>query len=510
MISHEVKPLLLIRADADGTIGSGHVMRSLALAREWRQQGGEAIFMGRISDGPLRERIFAEGCQLRLLSAAHPDPSDQETAVAWLHAERGQQGWVLVDGYHFDTGYHDAIRATGWSLLVIDDFAHLPKYHADILLNPNAYAHGLSYHMNPGVCTLLGSRYAPLRREFRSAREQAHRVTAQGRRILVTMGGADPDNVTCRAVDALLSVAKADMEVKIVIGPLNPHHHTIGDRLTNANFQAELLTSVSHMASLMQWADLAISAGGSTCLELATMGVPMVLTVLADNQERVAESLAMHGAAINLHWHHTWQTKQMAQVIKELLADPAKRQQMAENGQRLVDGQGSERVVRTMRLFHFSLRPATENDCETIFQWANDPQTRAASFHPKAIIWQEHCHWFATLLADRDYIFFIAVSSEGRAFGQVRFALGGNRDALISVGLDRDSRGTGIGSHLIRRACDQVMANRDLSKVRAMIRPENSVSIRAFTKAGFRDTDQGELSAQQPVIMEYTQESTAR
>jgi len=39
-------------------------------------------------------------------------------------------------------------------------------------------------------------------------------------------------------------------------------------------FVFRLFSSVNNMSELMSWADIAISAGGSTCWELAYMGLP--------------------------------------------------------------------------------------------------------------------------------------------------------------------------------------------------------------------------------------------
>lgn len=499
-------PLLIIRADADVATGSGHVMRCLALAKEWQEHGGEAIFWGRINAGPLRERIAAEGCRLRLLPALHPDPADLAAVVAWLREEHGQPGWVVLDGYHFDAGYHDAIRALGWSLLVVDDYAHLPEYHADILLNPNAHAEELSYNTDAETLRLLGTRFAPLRREFYLARQQERIVADRGCRILVTMGGADQDNVCGRVVDALLAMGRNDLEVKIVSGSLNPHRQDLAKRLEKALFEAELLVAVAEMAPLMQWADLAISAAGSTCWELATLGVPMLVTVLAENQERVAASLEAHGTAINLGWFHAWQPGQVAGVIEGLLADQEQRRRMGENGRWLVDGRGSERLVHAMHAVHFSLRLATVEDCALVYQWANDPQARAASFRPAFISREEHCRWFAERLADPAHVFFLAITADDRPLGQIRFAV--DRDeAMISISLAKDFRGAGLGPRLIRHACRLVMDAKSLRKIRALIKEENSSSIQAFSRAGFRRTGTAKHFDRPAVAMEYTREN---
>lgn len=502
------KHLLIIRADADGLIGSGHVMRSLALAQEWRKQGGEVVFFGRVTAESLAERIQAAGCRFQPLPVTHPvsADADMEAMIAWAGREKAEPDWLVLDGYHFDPASHDAIRAIGWSLLVVDDYAHLPGYHADILLNPNAYAGDLPYTTNAETLRLLGVRYLPLRQEFRQDRAEKHAVVAQGRRILITMGGADPDNAGGLVLAALAAMDRSDLEVKIVVGPLNPHGPSLQEQLAGLSFQGEVLSPVTTMAPLMRWADLAVSAAGSTCWELAALGVPMLVTVLADNQERVAASLEEHGVALNLGWFHGWQPEQVAAMTGDLLADHDKRQQMSQRGRQLVDGRGCERLTQIMHLFHFSLRPAAGEDCRLVYQWANDPQVRAVSFHSEAISWEEHCRWFHEYLAAADHVFLIAVAVDGQPLGQARFVVDGD-EAIISVSIARQFRGLALGVPLVRRACRQVMAEKNIIAVRALIKKENQQSIKMFSAAGFKRMAMDPSGNQLAVVMEYRKES---
>jgi len=506
--------LLVLRADADSSIGSGHVMRALALAQEWQGQGGEAVFVGYIKSEALRQRLESNGFQVRSLLAAHPDSQDLTSFLPWLHERQSQAGWVVLDGYHFDPSYHQAIRAAGWPLLIIDDYAHLPAYHADILVNPNAYGSAMHYQAEDQTLLLLGARFAPLRKEFQQALVsqddgERERYCSPGRRILVTMGGADPDNVTEKVISALQAMGSCDLEVKIVVGPLNQHRQALGEHLHRTGLDAEILSSVTDMPSLMRWADLAISAAGSTCWELAALGVPMAVTVLADNQERVAASLADHGVAVNLGWHHAWQVDLAGKILLDLLGSIQQRQEMGHRGQKLIDGLGCERLTQAMRGYYFSLRAATEEDCEIVFQWANDPLTRVVSFSRESISWQEHRRWFAARLADHNHIFYIAITSGGLPMAQARFSLMENGEAVISVSLAREFRGVGLGSRLIRLACKQAMTERPFNKIRALIRQGNAASLHAFTQAGFRQQGAVEVSGQQAVAMDYTLEGVA-
>src|SRR5207245_1177027 len=104
--------------------------------------------------------------------------------------------WLVLDGYHFDPAYQEGARASGLRLLVIDDVVHQARYSADILLNQNLDAEHLRYRAGANTELLLGPRYALLRQEFLGWQRWDRSISPVARRVLVTVGGGDPDNVT--------------------------------------------------------------------------------------------------------------------------------------------------------------------------------------------------------------------------------------------------------------------------------------------------------------------------
>lgn len=85
---------------------------------------------------------------------------------------------------------------------------------------------------------------------------------------------------------------------------------------------------------------VAITAGGSTCWELAYLGVPSLVITLADNQRGGGEMMAAAGAGLDCGWHHELQPNTLARLVKELFADQRQRLAMSRVGRALVDGQG--------------------------------------------------------------------------------------------------------------------------------------------------------------------------
>lgn len=335
-------PSLLVRADADTIRGSGHIMRCLALVQVWCARGGLVFFLTRCVNQDLRERIQAAGASfLPLVGNA-----DLETTL--LSMTEVKASFVVLDGYDFDLDYQRALRTAGCPLMVIDDIVRLPCYEADILLNQNLGAVHLGYNCNADAALLLGPEYALVRREFVVWRSRLHTVPETARKILVTLGGSDADNLTLKVIHALRQLEIARLQIRVVAGPANPHIEELRDAVGAFSGNVELLTSVSEMAALMSWADLAVTGAGSTCWELACVGLPAVTLVIADNQRAIAEELGAAGVVFNLGWHEEVSAERIATTVDGLLYSSFRRLRMSQTGRAVVDGKGAERVAAAL------------------------------------------------------------------------------------------------------------------------------------------------------------------
>jgi len=142
----------------------------------------------------------------------------------------------------------------------------------------------------------------------------------------------------------------SEFEIKIVVGCSNPHVEQLKSEIDNRESKIELVVNATNMPELMAWADVAISSGGTTVLELCFMGLPSLVLVLADNQNDMAASLADLGAAVNLGLAYDVDLKMAGDVVQDLIADQERRANMSERGRLLVDGLGSSRVASALEL----------------------------------------------------------------------------------------------------------------------------------------------------------------
>jgi UDP-2,4-diacetamido-2,4,6-trideoxy-beta-L-altropyranose hydrolase len=339
---------LLVRADAGARMGTGHLMRCLALAQAWQDAGGSCLFLAAELPAALRDRLAAERMPTRSALAEPGSAADSEQ-TSRLAYEIGAE-WAVVDGYRFGTGFQRALKQAGLCVLAIDDYGHCEHYHADLVLNQNVHAEEALYRRRePSTRLLLGTDYVLLRREFLQDRNREHRVPAVGRNVLVTLGGADPENITETVVRALDLVQVDGLEAVVVVGGSNPHLDAVRIAVARSRPWVELRVNVTDMARLMAWADAAVTAGGSSVWEFALLGVPALGIGRARQETELLRGAAAGGIIVDLGSHLDVTPEVIAGRLTRLLRDPHERGRLSEAARRAVDGLGPQRVLQAMR-----------------------------------------------------------------------------------------------------------------------------------------------------------------
>lgn len=474
---------LIVRTDASADIGTGHLMRCLALAEAWIETGGSVTFACALIPEKLRERLRARRIEVLEITEEPGSVGDADRTASY--AQQVKAEWVVVDGYRFDAHYQRKIMDHGLRLLFVDDYGHADYYWADLVLNQNCQATPELYaNRQPNTGLLLAESFVLLRSEFRRWRAWTRTVNSTASKILVTLGGSDPDNVSLQVLRAIEDCRCGGTETVIVAGPGNRYIESLDKAVRDSAANITLKINVEDMAALMAWADIAVAAAGTTCWELAFMQLPALLIAIADNQVAVAERAAEAGCGLDLGTRDKLSAGQLSRAIAGLLAGSSMRTGMASAGRRLVDGLGAARVVTRMQNRSIRLRPASIEDGELLFRWRCDPVVAQVSFSTGEPDWDGHVQWLGARLQDADCLLHIAESSDGRPIGQVRFDVE-DCNADISISLDSALRGEGLGPEVIRLACERLFAERAVQVVYATIKSNNAASIRAFMRAGF-------------------------
>ncbi|MEZ0171827.1 UDP-2,4-diacetamido-2,4,6-trideoxy-beta-L-altropyranose hydrolase [Microvirga sp. TS319] len=349
---------VFIRADASPQIGTGHLVRCRTLASELRARGADVRFICRAHPGHANKLVEDEGFRVMALPPPVRDAQAGPGYSAWLGVsqdedakqtlggmEGGGADLLIVDHYALDAHWERAVQRGARRIMVIDDLANRP-HDCDILLDQTYGAEASDRYKGlvpPDCMLLLGPRYALLRPEYRLL---GPRLRDKVERVLVFFGGADIDNVTGLALDALAAPELSKLDVDVVIGPANPHREAIEVKAARRG-RVVLHQPRPHLADLMSRADLAVGAGGATTWERLCLGLPAIIVAIAGNQVQASRALSAAGL-IDYAGELSAVTVQSLRERISALLDRERLSYLSRIGPSAVDGWGALRTAELL------------------------------------------------------------------------------------------------------------------------------------------------------------------
>lgn len=354
----------LFRVDASHEIGSGHVMRCLALADEIANRGGRATFATRHISGNLIELIKDRG---HLTIALGKGLSSTETSVQkndracssinWkidaLDTINQIEGkvfdWLVVDHYSLDINWETTLRKHTRKILVIDDLANR-KHDCDVILDQNLGRYSYQYDslLRVPAKKLIGPKYALLRPDFAQNRNAslARRNHNSITNILLSMGGVDQGNISGKVLAVLNEIElSSEIKINVVVGAASPWNAELAKQAKGLRHETIIYKNVANMAELMAKSDLAIGAAGITALERCALGLPTILFLLADNQKENFSALEAIGAAKKATQTHLEDPDSFLKLLKTSAQDL---QKMSGKSASICDGMGCLRTLHAL------------------------------------------------------------------------------------------------------------------------------------------------------------------
>ena len=511
---------IVIRTDASPAIGTGHVMRCLTLANALARKGVGVSFICREHEGNLCDLIEEQGFTVHRLPAPERGFEADATPAhaAWLGAtwqeDARQTGaairtlgvkpdWLVVDHYALDYRWEEALQPLVGRIFVIDDLADR-AHDCVLLLDQNLFADLQTRYAGkvPADCRLLlGPEYALLQPFYAELHDRIPPREGPVRRILISFGGADRDNLTGRALAAFLSLNRPDIDVDIVISGSSLYAPLIQDQVAgHANIH--LHSNLPTLATLMARADLAIGAAGTTSWERVCLGLPTLVVTLAENQRPIADELHRLGLVRWLGHKDEVSEHGIRQALAELIEEGIDKE-WSLRCRATVDGKGVDRVGAVLTITTetpLRVRHARLSDEALLLNWANDPETRQNSFSPDPIPAEDHRRWFYSRLRDLDGCrLYVVETEDGIPIGQVRFE---RQDPAweISYSIAPQFRKRGLGRPLLKAALLKMRSEYPGALVLGRVKPENLPSRKIFESLDFDTLSDGGGVAYQRVL----------
>lgn len=343
--AYEGQTVIGIRADANDTIATGHIMRCITIARQLRKKGCRVLFF--TADEGAGKLLSAAGMEQICL---HSQWDQMEEEIPRLRQMLSLSGirTLLVDSYQVTPAYFEGLR-DAVQLIWIDDCFDV-VCPVDVLINYNAYHERFPYKETYGEKTrlLLGPDYVPLREEFGRKSLPDSRSEDGTFSVLLSSGGGD-------AQDALLGILQRAVETEglekavfhTVVGGRHPRERELVS-FAEKHPNVKLYQPCRDMAGLMALCDGAVSAAGTMLFELSAMQVPTVFFVSADNQRYDKEFFAEQERMLfagDIRQDREACINAVCDGIRRLITDVSLRERMKEKLSEVTDGRGAERIA---------------------------------------------------------------------------------------------------------------------------------------------------------------------
>ena len=309
----------VFRADASLAIGTGHVMRSSAIAEELIARGEEVIFVGLISDLPwVADRIGQLGFT-EIFENPMKFVSKRESDV------------LLLDSYEIDI-QDPFIASERWMHIITIVDEQTPNYDCDLRIHPGLDA---SWVGDSKVPILAGPNFIP----FRSSLSRMAATTNQNNlvpKIAVVAGGSDPYKLVFEIASVLAQIRET-FDVLLFSNSL---------KVEDFDSRFQVIEIGSRLDDLTQNADIVFTTSSTSSLEFLARGLCVGVACAVDNQKQYYESLGRLGAAAQIGFRNSSNEWVLDfETIHALVTSKNQREILKLKSASLIDFNGAGRIV---------------------------------------------------------------------------------------------------------------------------------------------------------------------
>lgn len=454
----------------------GHLMRTIALGAEAIAQGWGVTIAGDIDD-VARNRVHDLIPQASTVCIPRGEQSTRLVELLTSFVPRV----VHVDSYWPES---EALAAAAPYLSNMQD-GPFGVRRATLAIDANLGAENWFESSRLSNHHLAGSNMALIRPQVLHHRGKTREPG--GRRVLVVLGGTDPHGITPRVVRAL-----GGLDAALAITVIAPEFVSAQvHEAAASSARITVLPFVDDLPALAVEHDLVITASGTSVWDFACMGIPMGLVCVAENQRLGYRAVIEAGIALPLGEPPHRDLSELLGDVDRLLSDPEGMTALAEHGRSIVDGLGAWRVVSAWSESSeidlnppvLTARPANDADARLLFDWRNDPTTRAVSRSTDRLSWGAHVAWLSQVLVDPARQLLVVEDTTGPV-GTVRWDHLSGIDWEVSITVAPTHRGQGLGRAVLR-AGENLVSSSLPRRLIATVHVENLTSLRLFKNAGY-------------------------
>ncbi len=463
---------LIFRADGNSEIGLGHLYRVFSLVEMLKE---EYCFVF-LTKGSSMLEIIPEKYTIKIIPE---DLSILEEADWIINNYSSNENIIIADGYQFISGYQEKIKQSGFQLVYIDDLI-VEHMSADIVINHSPGITSEDYLNEDYTQFALGTEFALLRPCFLELAKK-NREIKEINSAFVCFGGADPFNLTIKAVEGLLE-SRGIETIHIVLGAAYKDEQISVLEKKYKSIKIYKNLSELELIRVMLQCNIAIAPSSTILYEICCVKMPVLSGYYVDNQKKIYKELLKKSIIYGGDDFTNYKANDFKDKIEDIISSKLTLKYIG-NQKKHFDGKSKVRFLGMINQLNISFRKAKEEDLLDVYNWSNDLLVRKNSFNSDLIKLEDHKKWYLNKIKNKKSLFLIILIN-GKKGGVVRFEVKKD-ETTIGVLIAKNYRGQKLASKLLKES-SKLYFNKFDKEIYAYIKKENKVSIKSFEKAGYK------------------------
>lgn len=332
------KNKFFFRVDASSSIGLGHIMRCIALARILELKFAVHFLLNNAAGEIIA--LLDKRWSIDIVNGEEPE------ALLSLVPE---YSCIVLDGYKFDTFYQRKLKERGFKVIIIDDLCS-GEYYADIIINHSEGADREKYKVSNNCSVYIGSQYAILRSPFLEVAGKQRVYPDISRSLTICYGGADPCNYLSATLSAFLKMPdKQFSSLHLITGAAYKHFENLKKYVNTISDMKVVLyrnLNANDMRDLFIETDLAITSASTIAYETCACRLPTAIVQTADNQKLLYSGMVSSGAVIGLGDSGAFFSDNLSDKLYAGIEQLELSKVQLGNGQKnMIDGKSGERII---------------------------------------------------------------------------------------------------------------------------------------------------------------------
>ncbi len=433
---------ILFRADSSSTIGTGHIMRDLVLAKQY--PNSKIIFASQDLKGNINHKIVESGYEIEILKSN--DIEELNKVIKKYNIDM-----IVIDHYGINYEFEKKLKLENQKLKILAFDDTYEKHYCDILLNHNLSADESRYRgLVPNSCELrCGTKYTLLRDEFHQ--QFPKKVETKDKNILVAMGGVDSRKLNIKIVEVLCSFK--NMKIDIITTTANKNLNELKEYVGNLN-NVTLHINTNEVAKLMYESDFAILTPSVTVNEAYFMKLPFIAIKTEENQGDIYDYLQRNNFSVLDKFDTILVHKKIELMINKL----------------------------SFKLINFT--KLTLDDKKMILEWRNAPSVKKWMYNRDEISLENHLAYIDSLNSRDDRVYFL-VKNENNSIGVVDLTEI-KREKSAELGIYINPKLKGYGSLLMNKIIEYAFNELNLKILNANVYEDNLKAINLYKNFNFK------------------------